>query len=111
MFLYYDVINGKKIISVISKTKLDYLGDNYIKKDKVPESGILYLDDKDNLIVEEVKEEDLEAKAEDLKKKVDSLEGELKEVKKEAEELKRDDLTERLTNIEVALSEMMGGGE
>lgn len=51
------------------------------------------------------------AKAEDLKKKVDSLEGELKEVKKEAEELKRDDLTERLTNIEVALSEIMGGGE
>ena len=51
------------------------------------------------------------AKAEDLQKKVDNLGGELKEVKKEAEELKRDDLTERLTNIEVALSEMMGGGE
>ena len=51
------------------------------------------------------------AKAEDLQKKVNSLEVELKEVKQEAEELKKDDLTERLTNIEVALSEMMGGGE
>lgn len=104
MFLYYDLIDDKKIISVISETKLDYLGDNFIVKDKVPESGILYLDDKDNLIVEEVKEEDLEAKVKDL-------EGQLKEAKLEVEELKKDDLTERLTNIEVALSEMMGGGE
>lgn len=104
MFLYYDVIDDKKVISVISETKLDYLGDNFIEKDKVPESGILYLDDKDNLIVEEVKSEDLEAKVKDL-------EGQLKEAKLEVEELKKDDLTERLTNIEVALSEMMGGGE
>ena len=51
------------------------------------------------------------AKAEDLQKKVDSLEGQLKEAKLEVDELKKDDLTERLTNIEVALSEMMGGGE
>ena len=51
------------------------------------------------------------AKAEDLQKKVDSLEGQLKVAKKEVDELKKDDLTERLTNIEVALSEMMGGGE
>lgn len=50
-------------------------------------------------------------KAEDLKKKVDGLEGQLKEAKQEVEEIKKDDLTERLTNIEVALSEMMGGGE
>lgn len=72
MFLYYDVIDDKKVISVISKTKLDYLGDNYIEKDKVPESGILYLDDKDNLIVEEVKEEDLEAKVKDLEAKIEA---------------------------------------
>lgn len=104
MFLYYDVIDDKKVISVISETKLDYLGDNFIEKDKVPESGILYLDDKDNLIVEKIKEEDLEAKVKDL-------EGQLKEAKQEVEELKKDDLTVRLTNIEVALSEMMGGGE
>lgn len=72
MFLYYDVIDNKKLISVISETKLDYLGDNYIEKDKVPESGILYLDDKDNLIVEEVKEEDLEAKVKDLEAKIEA---------------------------------------
>ncbi len=72
MFLYYDVIDDKKVISVISETKLDYLGDNYIEKDKVPESGILYLDDKDNLIVEEVKEEDLEAKVKDLEAKIEA---------------------------------------
>lgn len=72
MYLYYDVIDDKKVISVISKTKLDYLGDNYIEKDKVPESGILYLDDKDNLIVEEVKEEDLEAKVKDLEAKIEA---------------------------------------
>lgn len=51
------------------------------------------------------------AKAEDLQKKVDSLERQLKKAEQEVEELKKDDLTERLTNIEVALSEMMGGGE
>lgn len=72
MFLYYDVINEKKVISVISETKLDYLGENFIEKDKVPESGILYLDDKDNLIVEEVKEEDLEAKVKDLEAKIEA---------------------------------------
>ena len=72
MFLYYDVIDDKKVISVISKTKLDYLGDNFIEKDKVPESGILYLDDKDNLIVEEVKAEDLEAKVKDLEAKIEA---------------------------------------
>lgn len=72
MFLYYDVIDDKKVISVISKTKLDYLGDNFIEKDKVPESGILYLDDKDNLIVEEIKEEDLGAKVKDLEAKIEA---------------------------------------
>lgn len=51
------------------------------------------------------------AKAEDLQKKVDDLEEQLKKAEQEVEELKKDDLTERLTNIEVALSEMMGGGE
>ena len=78
MYLYYDVIDDKKVISVVSKTKLAYLGDNFVEKESVPESGILYLDDKDNIQVEEVVE---------------------------------DDFTVRLTNIEVALSEMMGGGE
>ena len=51
------------------------------------------------------------AKAEDLQKKVEGLEGQLKKAEQEVEELKKDDLTVRLTNIEVALSEMMGGGE
>lgn len=72
MFLYYDVIDDKKVISVISETKLDYLGDNFIEKDKVPESGILYLDDKDNLIVKEVKEDDLEAKVKALEAKIEA---------------------------------------
>lgn len=56
MFLYYDVIDDKKVISVISKIKLDYLGDNYIEKDEVPKSGILYLDDEGNIKVEAIKE-------------------------------------------------------
>ena len=104
MFLYYDLIDDKKVISVVSDTKLDYLGDNFVEKEEVPEGGLLYLDDEDNILVKEVKEEDLEVK-------VESLEEQLKEAKLEVEELKKDDLTERLTNIEVALSEMMGGGE
>lgn len=72
MFLYYDVIDDKKIISVISETKLEYLGDNYIEKDKVPESGILYLDDEGDIKVEEVKEEDLEAKVKNLEAKIEA---------------------------------------
>lgn len=72
MFLYYDVIDDKKIISVVSDTKLDYLGDNFIEKDEVPEGGILYLDDEGNILVEEVKKEDLEAKVKELEAKIEA---------------------------------------
>lgn len=70
MFLYYDVIDNKKVISVISKTKLDYLGDNYIEKDEVPEGGILYLDDDGNIKVEVIKE----IKLDDVAKEIDKVE-------------------------------------
>lgn len=68
MFLYYDVIDNKKVISVISKTKLDYLGDNYIEKDEIPEGGILYLDDEGNIKVEVIKEIKLDDVAKEIKK-------------------------------------------
>lgn len=68
MFLYYDVIDNKKVISVISKTKLDYLGDNYIEKDEVPEGGILYLDDEGNIKVEVIKEIKLDDVAKEIEK-------------------------------------------
>lgn len=47
-------------------------------------------------------------KYEALKKEMDALKG---QVDKSNSENEKDDITERLTNIEVALSEMMGGGE
>lgn len=47
-------------------------------------------------------------KYEALKKEMDVLKG---QVDKASSEIEKDDITERLTNIEVALSEMMGGGE
>lgn len=47
-------------------------------------------------------------KYEALKKEMDDLKG---QVDKTSSEIEKDDITERLTNIEVALSEMMGGGE
>ena len=47
-------------------------------------------------------------KYEALKKEMDDLKG---QVDKTSSEIKKDDITERLTNLEVALSEMMGGGE
>lgn len=47
-------------------------------------------------------------KYEVLKKEMDDLKG---QVDKTSSEIKKDDITERLTNLEVALSEMMGGGE
>lgn len=72
MFLYYDVIDDKKIISVVSDTKLDYLGDNFVEKEEVPEGGVLYLDDEDNILVEGVKEEDLEAKVKELEAKIEA---------------------------------------
>ena len=68
MFLYYDVIDNKKVISVISKTKLDYLGDNYIEKDEIPEGGILYLDDDGNIKVEVIKEIKLDDVAKEIEK-------------------------------------------
>ena len=71
MYLYYDVIDDKKIISVVSETKLDYLGDNFVEKEEVPEVGFLYLDEKDNILVEEVKE-DLEAKVKELEDKIEA---------------------------------------
>ena len=43
-----------------------------------------------------------------LKKEMDALKG---QVDKASSEIEKDDITERLTNLEVALSEMMGGGE
>ena len=47
-------------------------------------------------------------KYEALKKEMDALKG---QVDKASSEIEKDDITERLTNLEVALSEMMGGGE
>lgn len=47
-------------------------------------------------------------KYEALKKEMDDLKG---QVDKASNEIEKDDITERLTNLEVALSEMMGGGE
>lgn len=47
-------------------------------------------------------------KYEALKKEMDALKG---QVDKSNSENEKDDITERLTNLEVALSEMMGGGE
>ena len=47
-------------------------------------------------------------KYEALKKEMDDLKG---QVDKASSEIEKDDITERLTNLEVALSEMMGGGE
>lgn len=47
-------------------------------------------------------------KYEALKKEMDDLKG---QVDKTSSEIEKDDITERLTNLEVALSEMMGGGE
>lgn len=47
-------------------------------------------------------------KYEALKKEMDVLKG---QVDKTSSEIEKDDITERLTNLEVALSEMMGGGE
>ena len=72
MYLYYDLIDDKKVISVVSETKLDYLGDNFIEKEEVPDGGVLYLDDEDNILVEEVKEEDLEAKVKELEAKIEA---------------------------------------
>ena len=68
MFLYYDVIDNKKVISVISKDKLEYLGDNYIEKDEVPDGGILYLDDDGNIKVEVIKEIKLDDVAKEIEK-------------------------------------------
>lgn len=72
MYLYYDVIDDKKIISVVSETKLDYLGDNFVEKEEVPELGTLYLDDEGNILIEEVKKEDLEAKVKELEAKIEA---------------------------------------
>lgn len=72
MYLYYDLIDDKKIISVVSDTKLDYLGDNFVEKEEVPEGGTLYLDDDNNILVEEVKEEDLKAKVKELEAKIEA---------------------------------------
>ena len=72
MFLYYDLIDDKKVISVVSETKLDYLGSNFVEKEEVPESGTLYLDDDNNILVEEVKEEDLETKVKELEAKIEA---------------------------------------
>lgn len=47
-------------------------------------------------------------KYEDLLKEVDKLKG---QVDKTSSEIEKDDIAERLTNLEMALSEMMGGGE
>ncbi|MBZ2387768.1 hypothetical protein K8P03_10840 [Anaerococcus murdochii] len=47
-------------------------------------------------------------KYEALKKEMDDLKG---QVDKTSSEIEKDDIPERLTNLEVALSEMMGGGE
>lgn len=70
MYLYYDLIENKKIVTVTSKTKLDYLGDNYVikKKEEVPEGGILYLDDEGNIKVEVIKEIKLDDVAKEIEK-------------------------------------------
>nr|DAL26882.1 MAG TPA_asm: hypothetical protein [Caudoviricetes sp.] len=70
MYLYYDLIENKKIVTVTSKTKLDYLGDNYVikKKEEIPEGGILYLDDKGNIKVEVIKEIKLDDVAKEINK-------------------------------------------
>lgn len=47
-------------------------------------------------------------KYEALKKEMDELKT---QVDRTSSEIEKDDIAERLTNIEVALSEMMGGGE
>lgn len=83
MYLYYDVIDDKKIISVVSETKLDYLGDNFVEKEEVPEVGLLYLDDEDNIQVEEETPSNLE-------EKVEYLERELKKYKVKQDEIDKD---------------------
>ena len=47
-------------------------------------------------------------KYEALKKEMDELKS---QVDRTSSDIEKDDIAERLTNIEVALSEMMGGGE
>ncbi|WP_296113154.1 hypothetical protein [uncultured Anaerococcus sp.] len=83
MFLYYDVIDDKKVISVVSETKLDYLGNNFIEKEEVPEGRLLYLDDEDNILVEEETPSNLE-------EKIEYLERELKKYKAKQDEIDKD---------------------
>lgn len=46
MYLYYDEIDGKKKVSIVSSEIKNYLGDSYIESD-LPEEGVgdLYIDE------------------------------------------------------------------
>lgn len=76
MYCYYDEIENKKIVSIISETKVDYLGDNYIISDIPDGHGILIVNAENKLEYE-----------------------------------KTNSIDDRIADLEIALSEMIGGGE
>ena len=103
MYLYYDVIDDKKLISVVSDTKLDYLGDNFVEKEEVPENGILYLDDEDNIIVEGVISDGLEEKVKRLEDELENANRKLSKIEVLEKELatykERQDMIDKDLNV------------